>query len=133
MATLKETAKYFGISFQALAEYVKKYLDEINVDGQHAFIRKGKWHFDEVAIQRLTAMRNEKEEFMLPYLESQHPNKNVDKKILQTWEVQKLISEVAGMKKEFSEMRQQVVESLQELNSTLQKFKQVVKNYFSEE
>ena len=37
--------------------YVKKHLDEINVDGEHAIVHRGKWHFDEIAIARLEQMR----------------------------------------------------------------------------
>ena len=57
MATLKDTATHFGVSVQAISDYVKKHLEEINVDGEHAVIHKGKWHFDDIAIARLEEMR----------------------------------------------------------------------------
>ena len=45
MATLKDTALHFGVSVQAISDYVKKHLDEINVDGAHAVMHKGKMAF----------------------------------------------------------------------------------------
>jgi len=57
MATLKDTAVHFGVSVQAIADYVKKHLEEINVDGEHAVLHRGKWHFDDIAIARLEQMR----------------------------------------------------------------------------
>lgn len=57
MATLKDTALHFGVSVQAISDYVKKHSDEINADGKHAVMHKGKWHFDDIAIARLEEMR----------------------------------------------------------------------------
>lgn len=57
MATLKDTALHFGVSIQAISDYVKKHLEEINVDGEHAVLHRGKWHFDDIAIARLEQMR----------------------------------------------------------------------------
>ena len=57
MASLKDTATHFGISVQAISDYVKKHLDEINFDGEHAVLHRGKWHFDDTAITRLEKMR----------------------------------------------------------------------------
>lgn len=57
MATLKDTADHFGVSVQAISDYVKKHLEEINSDGEHAVLHRGKWHFDDIAIARLEQMR----------------------------------------------------------------------------
>ena len=57
MASLKDTALHFGVSVQAISDYVKKHLDEINSDGVHAALHRGKWHFDNIAISRLEQMR----------------------------------------------------------------------------
>lgn len=57
MATLKDTAQHFGVSVQAISDYVKKHLNKINVDGEHAVMHRGKWHFDDIAIARLEEMR----------------------------------------------------------------------------
>ena len=38
MATLKETAAHFGISIQAMSDYVNKHITEINTDGEHAVL-----------------------------------------------------------------------------------------------
>lgn len=57
MASLKDTAYHFGVSVQAISDYVKKHLDEINSDGEHAVLHRGKWHFDDTAIARLEKMR----------------------------------------------------------------------------
>ena len=42
MATLKDAALHFGISVQAISDYVKKHLEEINADGEHAVLHRGK-------------------------------------------------------------------------------------------
>lgn len=57
MATMQEIAKHFNVSIQGMTDYVKKHLDEINVDGEHASIKAGKWMFDESAVRRLEEMR----------------------------------------------------------------------------
>ena len=58
MVGLKGVAEYFGVTLPNISIYVKKHLDEINSDGQHAFIHKGKWHFDDIAIARLEKLRS---------------------------------------------------------------------------
>lgn len=57
MATMQEIAKHFNVSIQGMTDYVKKHLQEINVDGEHASIKAGKWMFDEFAVRRLEEMR----------------------------------------------------------------------------
>ena len=57
LATLKETANHFGVSIQAMSDYVKKHIAEINTDGEHAVLHRGRWHFDNIAISRMEQMR----------------------------------------------------------------------------
>lgn len=54
---MQEVAKHFNVSIQGMTDYVKKHLEEINSDGEHAAIRAGKWMFDESAVKRLEEMR----------------------------------------------------------------------------
>ena len=60
MMTLSGVAEKFEISVPAMLGYVRRNLDEINFDGQHAYKYKGDWQFDEVAIERITKMREAK-------------------------------------------------------------------------
>ena len=60
MMTLSEVAKQFEVSVPAMLGYVRRNLDEINSDGQHAYKYKGDWQFDEVAVERITKMREAK-------------------------------------------------------------------------
>lgn len=57
MATLKDTAQHFGVSIQAMSDYINKHLQDINTDGEHATIHRGKWFIDNVAIARLEELR----------------------------------------------------------------------------
>lgn len=54
---MQEIAKHFNVSIQGMTDYVKKHLQEINADGEHASIKAGKWMFDESAVKRLEEMR----------------------------------------------------------------------------
>ena len=58
--TLSEVAEKFEVSVPAMLGYVRRNLDEINSDGQHAYKYKGDWQFDEVAIERIAKMREAK-------------------------------------------------------------------------
>ena len=60
MMTLSEVAEKFEVSVPAMLGYVRRNLDEINSDGQHAYKYKGDWQFDEVAVERITKMREAK-------------------------------------------------------------------------
>ena len=60
MMTLSEVAEKFEVSVPAMLGYVRRNLDEINSDGQHAYKHKGDWQFDEVAVERITKMREAK-------------------------------------------------------------------------
>jgi hypothetical protein len=57
LATLKDTAQYFGVSIQAMSDYINKHLQDLNVDGEHAAIHRGKWFIDDIAITRLEQLR----------------------------------------------------------------------------
>lgn len=57
MATLKDTAQHFGVSVQAMSDYINKYLPDINSDGEHATIHRGKWFIDNIAVERLEELR----------------------------------------------------------------------------
>ena len=54
---MQEVAKHFNITIQGMTDFVKKHLEEINSDGEHAAIRAGKWTFDESAVKKLEEMR----------------------------------------------------------------------------
>lgn len=71
MATMKELAGHFGVAIPTLHEYVKNHLNEINVDGEHAAQRAGKWIFDSVAVKRLEELRGFGIAGVLEELESQ--------------------------------------------------------------
>lgn len=57
MATMKEISGHFGVTVQTMTEYVKKHLDVLNKDGEHAAMKAGRWVFDAVAVERLEDLR----------------------------------------------------------------------------
>ena len=70
MATLKDTAQHFGVSIQAMSDYINKHLQDINTDGEHATIHRGKWFIDDVAIARLEQLRGFNDGAGLPLTQS---------------------------------------------------------------
>lgn len=70
MATLKDTAQHFGVSIQAMSDYMNKHLQDINTDGEHATIHRGKWFIDDVAIARLEQLRGFNDGTGLPLTKS---------------------------------------------------------------
>lgn len=70
MATLKDTAQHFGVSIQAMSDYINKHLQDINTDGKHATIHRGKWFIDDVAIARLEQLRGFNDGAGLPLTQS---------------------------------------------------------------
>lgn len=40
-----------------MSDYINKHLQDINADGEHAIIHRGKWFIDDVAISRLEQLR----------------------------------------------------------------------------
>lgn len=57
MADLKDVAKHFSITPQALAEYIRNHDEQINHDGRHAARDGGRWVIDAVAVQRIEALK----------------------------------------------------------------------------
>ena len=70
MATLKDTAHHFGVSIQAMSDHINKHLQDLNVDGEHAAIHRGKWFIDDIAIARLEQLRGFNDETGLPLTNS---------------------------------------------------------------
>ena len=100
MRSLKETAESFGVSGQALLEYVKKHLDELNDEGEHVFqTRSGKWQFDEVAISRLTELR--KDMATSPFVSSP-----LDKVKVEPQRFEEIFAEVISLKEIFLGVRE---------------------------
>ena len=54
---LREAATHFNISAQAMAEFTRKHLDEINHDGVHAIKIQGRWAYDGEAIRVIEGMK----------------------------------------------------------------------------
>ena len=54
---LREAANYFNISAQAMAEFTRKHLDEINTGGVHAIKIQGRWAYDGEAIKIIENMK----------------------------------------------------------------------------
>ena len=100
MRSLKETAESFGVSGQALLEYVKKHLDELNNEGEHVFqTRSGKWQFDEVAISRLIKLRKEMKTSPIGSLSS-------DKIKVEPQRFEEIFAEVISLKEIFLGVRE---------------------------
>lgn len=57
MNKLKEMAEEFEVSVPAMLGYVRRNLEEINSDGNHAYKHRGDWQFDEVAVERIKRLR----------------------------------------------------------------------------
>lgn len=53
-----------------MSDYINKYLQDINTDGEHAAIHCGKWFIDAVAIARLEQLRGFNEGVGLPLTQS---------------------------------------------------------------
>jgi len=54
---LREAASHFNISAQAMAEFTRKHLDEINIDGVHVIKIQGRWAYDGEAIRIIENMK----------------------------------------------------------------------------
>lgn len=57
MATIQDLCGRYRVGTSAMTDYVKRHIDAINCDGDHARLARGQWSFDELAVQRLDSLR----------------------------------------------------------------------------
>lgn len=57
VATMQDLCGRYRVGTSAMADYIKRHIDEINRDGDHARLARGCWLFDETAVQRLDELR----------------------------------------------------------------------------
>lgn len=71
MATLEDVSKHFNMTPQGLGAYIRRHLDEINVDGEHAKKSGASWILDSSAIKKLEELRGFGVEGVFDELETQ--------------------------------------------------------------
>ena len=57
MASMTDLCDRYRVKKSAMTAYLQRHLAEINVDGQHAYMARGCWSFDEVAVKRIDKLR----------------------------------------------------------------------------
>lgn len=57
MASMTDLCDRYRVKKSAMTAYLQRHLHEINVDGQHAYMARGCWSFDEVAVKRIDKLR----------------------------------------------------------------------------
>lgn len=105
--TIADLMTRYGLTAQAVRQYLNNHMDDINADGIHAKKVKGDWQLDVIGLQKLDAMRG------------YNSNLALQAELRQEAEKHKLLEEISTLKTAMLTIKEQYQQNKEELYKQL--------------